>query len=165
VSDKLELGESLVHIFEHPQDRNEAILKLVSLLEAQGYVKASFGQACLKREKVFPTGLPTQPVGIAIPHTDCEHVNRGAVAVGVLPEPVEFTEMGCTDDSTVDVHVILVLAISDPQAVTHFLRELALSFQDPDFLVGLKEATTPRTVLELCADRIPNVVDVISAGA
>lgn len=162
---KLELSEALVHIFEQPQDRNEAILKLVSLLEAQGYVKASFGQACLDREKVFPTGLPTQPVGIAIPHTDCEHVERGAIAVGILPEPVEFTEMGCTDDATVDVHVIVVLAISDPQAVTHFLRELALSFQDREFLVRLKDAETPRTVLELCTDRIPNVVDVISAGA
>jgi PTS system galactitol-specific IIA component len=165
VTGKLELSEALVHIFEQPQDRNEAILKLVSLLEAQGYVKASFGQACLDREKVFPTGLPTQPVGIAIPHTDCEHVERGAIAVGILPEPVEFTEMGCTDDATVDVHVIVVLAISDPQAVTHFLRELALSFQDREFLVRLKDAETPRTVLELCTDRIPNVVDVISAGA
>jgi PTS system galactitol-specific IIA component len=165
VTGKLELSEALVHIFEQPQDRNEAILKLVSLLEAQGYVKASFGQACLDREKVFPTGLPTQPVGIAIPHTDCEHVERGAIAVGILPEPVEFTEMGCTDDATVAVHVIVVLAISDPQAVTHFLRELALSFQDREFLVRLKDAETPRTVLELCTDRIPNVVDVISAGA
>jgi len=128
-------------------------------------VKDSFSQACLEREKVFPTGLPTEPFGIAIPHTDCVHVNRGAIAVGVLPEPVQFVEMGCLDESYVDAHAIVVLAIADPEAVTTVLRELAMSFQDAEFLIGLKEARSADTVLELFASKTPNVVEIVQPNA
>jgi PTS system galactitol-specific IIA component len=164
VNSKLELSESLVHIFEQQVTRDEAILKLASLLEAAGYVKDSFGQACIEREKVFPTGLPTEPYGIAIPHTDCEHVKHGAIAVGILPKSVQFQEMGCLDDTFVDAHAIVVLAISDPQAVTGVLRELALSFQDADFLTELKEARNARSVLCLFARQTPNVVEVVPSS-
>ena len=157
----LELSQSLVHVFEQPVTRDEAILTLSSLLQSAGYVKDSFGQACLEREKVFPTGLPTEPFGIAIPHTDCVHVKRGAIAVGILPEPVQFVEMGCIDESYVDAHAIVVLAIADPEAVTSVLRELAMSFQDAEFLIGLKEASSADTVLELFASKTPNVVEIV----
>ena len=56
---KLEISESLVCVFDKPVSRDEAVLKLAQLLEAGGYVKDTFGQAVLEREKVFPTGLPT----------------------------------------------------------------------------------------------------------
>ena len=155
---KLDLGDALIHIFREPQSRDEAILQLVSLLESRGYVKDSFGEAVLEREKVFPTGLPTEPIGIAIPHTDAEHVKRGAIAVGVLPAPVQFTEMGCEGDRCVDVHAIVVLAIHDPDAVTGVLRELALCFQDGAFLTALKEAETENEILGLFLEAAPNVV-------
>lgn len=162
---KLELSEALVHVFEGPVERDKAVLKLASLLEAGGYVRDSFGRAVLEREKVFPTGLPTEPVGIAIPHTDCEHVNRGAIAVGILPEPVAFQEMGCLDDSFVDAHAIVVLAIHDPEAVVGVLRELAMSFQDAEFLLGLRDAKQPQAVLDLFASRTPNVVEIVLSQA
>jgi PTS system galactitol-specific IIA component len=161
VSGILELSAPLVHFFDQAVTREEAILGLVSLLEEKGYVKPSFGQACIEREKVFPTGLPTEPFGIAIPHTDCEHVERGAIAVGVLPETVQFVEMGCLDDSFVDVHVIVVLAIADPQAVASVLQELALAFQDADFITGLTQARTADAVLALFVERTPAVVKVL----
>ncbi len=158
---QLELSSALVHCFDHPVTRDEAILKLASILRELGYVKATFGQACVEREKVFPTGLPTEPFGIAIPHTDCEHVERGAIAVGVLPESVRFVEMGCLDDSFVDAHAIVVLAIADPEAVAAVLRELALAFQDGDFITALKQAKTADAVLGLFAVHAPSVVKVL----
>ena len=158
---KLELKDSLVYILDTPVTREEAMRRLASLLQAGGYVKESFAQAVLEREKVFPTGLPTQPVGIALPHTDSEHVHCNAMAIGVLSHPVVFTEMGCLEDAPVDAHVIFMLAIANPQDVTSTLRELALSFQDADFLAGLDQATNPQIVLDLCAARLPNVVQVV----
>lgn len=165
MSGVLELSAPLVHFFDPAVTRDEAILELASLLEEMGYVKDSFGQACLEREKVFPTGLPTEPFGIAIPHTDCEHVRRGAIAVGILPKPVQFVEMGCLDESCVDAHAIVVLAIADPEAVTSVLRELAMSFQDAEFLTRLKEAKSAGTVLELFASKTPNVVEIVQPNA
>jgi len=163
VSGKLELSASLVYFFDQPVTRDEAILGLVSLLEENGYVKPSFGQACIEREKVFPTGLPTMPFGIAIPHTDCEHVERGAIAVGILPQSVRFVEMGCLDDSFVDARVIVVLAIADPEAVAGVLRELALAFQDAEFITALAQSKSAKTVLGLFAAHTPAVVEVSSS--
>src|SRR5688572_13356611 len=101
---KLKLGKALVHIFEDTVTKEEAILTLAALLRDGGYVKDSFGAAVLAREDVFPTGLPTQPVGVAIPHTDVEHVNNSALAVGILSQPVVFMEMG-SFDGQVDVEI------------------------------------------------------------
>ena len=47
-----------------------------------------------EREKVFSTGLNFEEMGIAIPHTDSIHVNRQAIAVGILKEPVKILSYG-----------------------------------------------------------------------
>ena len=81
---KLTLNKDLIYFFNEKVDRDEAMMKLASLLKNGGFVKESFEKAVLDREKIFPTGLPTKPIGVAIPHTDAEHVNKGAMAVGIL---------------------------------------------------------------------------------
>jgi len=157
-SKSLFFNDKLVCIFEKAVSRDEAINKLASLLEAGGYVKTSFHQAVVDREKVFPTGLPTRPVGIAIPHTDAEHVKSGAIAVGILKEPVIFSEMG-NPDSSVEVFIITMLAISEPDMLIPFLSKLAKTFQNTDFLLGLKSATTIEEVLQLYRQVLPDVIE------
>ena len=83
----------------------EAIAQLAACLQAGGFVKASWAQATIEREKTFATGLPTPEVGVAIPHTDIEHVLQQAIAVGILAEPVLFGEMG-NPESTVPVRLV-----------------------------------------------------------
>ncbi len=70
-------------------------------LHAAGHVRASYKEALLAREERFPTGLPTQVMAVAIPHTDVEHVERSFISVARLAEPVAFHEMGA--NATVDV--------------------------------------------------------------
>jgi PTS system galactitol-specific IIA component len=136
-----------------------AILELVSALEKGGYVKETFAKAVLEREIIFPTGLPTQPVGIAIPHTDCEHVKKGAIAVGILKTPVVFQEMGSLD-SNVEVSIISVLAIENPDYLVNTLRQLATVFQNENFLLNLQQASTQQEVLNLYYTEIPEVVQL-----
>ena len=64
------LKEKLIFIDVEAKDREEAIGKMAKELYKKGYVKESYINAILDREKVFPTGLPTEEVGVAIPHTD-----------------------------------------------------------------------------------------------
>jgi len=158
MTDKLILNKNLVFFFKNLVNRDEAIMTLASLLETGGYVKGSFSEAVIEREKVFPTGLPTQSVGIAIPHTDAEHVNRGAMAVGILSDPVVFDEMGNLE-STVDVSIIFMLAIANPDMLISVLRKLATTFQDKEFLSGLKFARIEDEVLGLYKQVAPDVVD------
>lgn len=154
----LALKKDHVHFFLNDVERSDVILTLAGLLEDLGYVKDTFAQAVIDREKIFPTGLPTEPYGIAIPHTDAEHVNRGALAVGILEEPVKFVELGSSEDQTVDAHIVVMMAIPDPKAVVVFLGKLAGLFQDVDFLTALQKAKIPEDVVDIFKRKMPAVI-------
>src|SRR5512132_875649 len=93
------------------RDACDAITQLGARMRAAGYVKDSFIPAVIAREQTYATGLPTEGIQVAIPHTDVEHVLRDAIAVGVLAAPVEFGEMG-SPGSTVNVRLVCLLAAS-----------------------------------------------------
>jgi PTS system galactitol-specific IIA component len=121
---------------------SQAITVLGGLLQERGYVRDTFVDAVLDREKTFATGLPTPEIQVAIPHADPEHVIRQAIAIGVLAEPVAFGEMG-DPESTVDVRIVCMLAVSQSEVLVSLLRNLVGMLQDPELLrriVGLKEA-------------------------
>ena len=119
------------------KNKEEAIERLGRLLFENGYVKESYIPAVLAREEEFATGLPTQDVGVAIPHTDAHHVLKQAVAVGILPEPVEFCEMGDPEGSPVPVRVLLMLAVPDKNKVMTLLQQVITIIQSEDFLKNL----------------------------
>ena len=122
------IDQSLIDIGIDDDNAEKIILRLASLLEKKGYVKNTFAQAVVDREKIFPTGLPFQ-IGVAIPHTDAEHVITNAIALGTLYQPVKFFEMG-TNDKKIDVSIICLLAIKDPNMIIKTLRDLIKTFQD-----------------------------------
>lgn len=159
VQNRLKISKNTVHVFRKKVGRDDAINLLASRLYESGYVRDSFGRAVLEREKTFPTGLPTQPVGVAIPHTDSEHVNTSALAVAVLAHPVPFQEMGSLE-AEVDVRIISMVAISDPKSVMPVLRSLALTYQDREFLTTLKDCSSEEMILDLFQTRIPDVVEL-----
>ncbi|WP_051006568.1 PTS sugar transporter subunit IIA [Liquorilactobacillus vini] len=41
-------------------------------------VTKDYADAVKKRENKFPTGLPTMPIGVAIPHTDAKYVKKNS---------------------------------------------------------------------------------------
>ena len=90
----------------------QIIRQLAQPLVAAELVVPDFADHVLKREATYPTGLPTEPPCVAIPHTDHKHVRHNAIAVGILPEPVEFADMG-GDPDPVPVRVIFLLALSE----------------------------------------------------
>ena len=154
---KLIFSQDLVYFFNGKVSKTEAISILISLLEKKGYVKPSFKQAVLDREEVFPTGLPTQPVAVAIPHTDSLHVNQSALAVGILKKPVSFIEMGTTD-TKLSVSVISILAISDKNSMVEVLRHFALVFRDQDFIKKISGCVSAQEALDLYTHTMRNLI-------
>ena len=70
-------------------DTDEDVLRATAAeLFAEGYVKESYSDAIIEREKKYPTGLPTGEICVAIPHTDPEHVNDAAICLSILEKPV-----------------------------------------------------------------------------
>ena len=60
-------------------DYKEVLQIMGGILLEKGYVKDYYTDALLEREELSPTGLPVEPVSIAIPHTDPCHVIRPCV--------------------------------------------------------------------------------------
>lgn len=113
---------------------NEDALKFLGqrLFDKQ-YVKESYIEAVIAREKKYATGLPTEIYGVAIPHTDIVHVNEPGIAIGILSKPVKFIMMG-TEDTEIDVKVVFMLAVKEPKEQLQLLEKLMNIFQDKSML-------------------------------
>ena len=68
------MGLEIVVIDGEAKTWEEAIHLTAGALLEKGYVKDTFEENCIKREKVFPTGLNTE-LPIAIPHTESDPVS------------------------------------------------------------------------------------------
>jgi PTS system galactitol-specific IIA component len=134
----------------------EIIRKLGGLLYNNGYVKESYTNAALEREKVFPTGLQTASLGFAIPHTDAVHVIRSTVAVATLTRPVLFKAMD-NPDLDIQVNVVLMLAISDPKMVVDTLTKVISILEDQEAIAKIKKATTKEEVQNAVQEHIRKV--------
>ena len=108
------------------------IRQLAQPLVAAELVVPDFADHVLKREATYPTGL-TEPPCVAIPHTDHKHVRHNAIAVGILPEPVEFAEYG-GDPDPVPVRVIFLLALSESNKQLNALGWIMEMIQDTPFI-------------------------------
>lgn len=139
--------ESLVVLNLEAKNNVEALTKLASVLQEKGVAKDSFTPAILKREKEYPTGLMCEELAVAIPHTDAEHVNKQAIAIAILKEPVQFVQMG-TESDMVDVKVMFMLAIKEPHKQMDFLQALMFAFMSKDKLSTLAKCKTTQEAAE-----------------
>lgn len=115
---------------------DEVITKLSELLHNKGYVKDSFKQAVLDREKVFPTGLILGKYNIAIPHTEICHVNNGAIAVAKLKTPVVFKYMANPEEDVM-VSLVFLMAINDAKGHVPVLSKLMEMMSQQDMVEKL----------------------------
>ena len=137
----LEFNESLIAFDLQAKDAKEVIDLLAGKMHAQGLVAAEYGLQTWAREQVHPTGLPTKPFCIAFPHADAEGVNKSALGVAVMHQPVTFQNMADPDEG-LDVMLVFMLANRDPEEQIQTLRNLAVLFGQPEKLVELRDQST-----------------------
>lgn len=133
--------------------KEEALRLLGSRLIEQEYVKEDFIESLLEREKNYPTGLPTEPFGVAIPHTDGDRVHKSTVAFASLKNPVKFLMMG-TDDKLVDVKLIFMLALKSPDDQLEMLQKLMELIQDPEMVSKLVQVKSADELNGLVEDNV-----------
>lgn len=103
------------------------------------YVKESFFQGLVEREAQYPTGLPSFPFPVAIPHCNPEHVIKNSISIVRFEKPVMFYEMGKIDALlAVDFAFVLTL---DGKLQSPILKELMKIFMDKEVMKKLKDAT------------------------
>ncbi|KLU63568.1 transcriptional regulator ManR [Peptococcaceae bacterium CEB3] len=150
------------HTLLHPElvlldvmafNQEELLRELSSQLLSKGYVKDSFADAVIAREKTFPTGLVTSGVCVAIPHTDAIHVVKPGILIANLREPVIFKEMG-NGVNDIKVEIIFLLAINKPESQIGVLKKLMNIFSKADVLLELKHAKSVLETLEILNQEI-----------
>lgn len=117
----------------------DVIKNLGSLLHENGFVKDSYVQAVLDREEIFPTGLQVKGAGVAIPHTDCEHVHTSTVGIATLSNEVDFKAMA-EPEKIISVSVVIMLAVADKNKVVPVLRKVIDILQNESAIKALKNA-------------------------
>ncbi len=132
----------------------EVLDRLAAAMEKTEYVLRAYGRDALVREDVFPTGLPTEPIPVAIPHADPEHVLRSGVGIAVLRQPVDFGLMGSDGSDKVAAKVVFLLAIKEREKQVEMIQQLIQVIQSGDLLEGIVDAEEPEGVLELIKSHI-----------
>lgn len=113
------------------KNNKEVLSSLADYLIEEKMVKPSFKNAVLEREDSYPTGLQFDGYGIALPHTDSEHVIKSQIAIMTLEKPVKFVEMASTDKE-IDVKTIFMLALKDSNQHIKILQKVMELLQDKE---------------------------------
>lgn len=117
------LHKSLIQ-FKQRYDCQEAFFsELNQRLSTQGYVEESYLSNIISRENIYPTGLVTSTINIAIPHTDPQHIKKPFIDITKLNSPLTFIEMGSTDKK-VDVTWIFALGVTNGANQVELLQKL-----------------------------------------
>ena len=130
------ISEDLMEINLDAPSKETAIKVLADKLKALDYVNNDYYENVIRREKDFPTGLPTV-IPIALCHTEREFVIQSALAVGTLKHPIDFQEMG-TPERVVKAEIIFLLALNDPKDQVPWLRKMMTVFKSKEVMEKIK---------------------------
>jgi PTS system galactitol-specific IIA component len=145
------LNPQAIFIQLEARNSEEVIRTLGGKLYELGLVKDNFIEATLAREANMPTGLPLGgDINAALPHVDIEYVNKPALALATLKQPVVFHNM-VEKEEEVPVRLVIMLALDKPKSQVETLQQIAGVLQRPDIVAQLMNATTPADILALLA--------------
>jgi galactitol PTS system EIIA component len=141
--------EKMMRVGAKAANTEEAIKLLGTLMAQADFVEEAYWEDVYKREQTYPTGLPTQPVAIAIPHADPDRVIKSGIAVAVFNESVKFRIMGSNDPDELDVPVVFMLALKDFKQQTAVIRDLLMLIQSKTIISDIYQAVSPKDIFHV----------------
>lgn len=129
------------------KDYEDAIRQVGQKFLQEGFVKDTYIDAVVEREKVFATGLELEGISIAMPHTDVIHVNKPGVTVAKLAHPVEFEHMG-EPGRKVQAEMLFMMAITNPEDQIGTITNVLGVFQNKEALKAFKDAKSEEELYE-----------------
>ena len=87
-----------------------------------------------------------------MPHTDVSHVNRAGIGIATLKEPVEFVHMA-TDDVPVEVRVVFMLAVDNPNKHLEKIQNILAVIQDKKALERIMSAKEADEIVEIIKEK------------
>ncbi|GFN37171.1 PTS sugar transporter subunit IIA [Tepidimicrobium xylanilyticum] len=141
------LNENCILLRPEVDDKFKLLGNMSDLLMREGYVTEDFGQRVIEREKVFPTGLPMEKVGFAIPHADVKYVKKSGLCIAILDKPISFFRM---DDNNVaiDIDFVVMIAMKNPDEQLKTLQSLIDSFNNIEGWLELRRVSRVQEAIE-----------------
>lgn len=150
-----ELDRELIFLDLDAASSDEVMEAVGGKLIETGYCKPDYVEALKQREKDFPTGIDTGNIGLAIPHTAVDYVNKGKIAIARLRKTVPFQQMG-NDDETVNVKLVFMLAVDDPNQHLAKLQGIVEVIQDETTLQKFLDAKEQKEIIEAIKEKENN---------
>lgn len=144
--------EELISLSEHATNEPELFEKCANRLFQQGFVNENYKKGLLKREENFPTGLMTQYLNIAIPHSDTCYINKPFIYVVRTNNLITVKQMG--DNQEIKVRDFLFLGINEPSKQVGLLQFLMELFQDESFVKAFKFTNDEKSMYHLFEKKI-----------
>ena len=145
------IESDLILLDVNAADAEDVIRLLCGKLENLGYISPDHVHAILERERKYPTGLPTNPVCVALPHGEIEGVHESALAFARLRTPVIFQNMADSNEA-LNVKMVFLLVNNDPGNQVKALRKLSEMFADPGQLSSLAILIEKNEVVKMLAE-------------
>ena len=145
---ELYLNEELVFRNVQAKTDSEVLAFLASEMYKKNNVKEEYIQAIQEREKEYPTGLPSTPPGIAIPHANYEMVNKTTLAIATLKDPVLFHNME-NNNEQLPIQIVIMMAIGEPHGQVEMLQKIVGIIQDEPLRQEMIRAGNDTELLEL----------------
>lgn len=143
------LDENLIFMNVEAADSESLLHSLADELYSRGYVKKGYGDAVIRRERVYPTGLPTNIMKVAVPHAiERDYVLEPRVLVATLKKPVAFKEMG-DGERDVMVDIVFLLAVCGSNEQLTILQKIVGIFSDIDAMSDIKQAGNQTTLYQV----------------
>jgi len=141
-------SEELVFVDFEASSNFDVLNKLYQKVLEKGYVKESYIDGVWGREQVYPTGLETAHIKVAIPHTDAIHVNKSCITIAKLKDTVKFKNMATGVDD-VDVGIVFMLAVHEPKDQIKVLQKVIGIFSKEEIMKKISEAKTSKELLDI----------------
>lgn len=142
------LDEKLVFTDLEFNTKEDVLNFLSGELINNNHVKPEFKQAIIDRENIYPTGLPSAGVNIAIPHADSDLVYNTKIAIGILKNEVLFNSME-NIKKELKVQIIIMLAIKEPHGQIDMLQKIVGIIQNETLTKKLIEIKDKDEVIEI----------------
>lgn len=147
------LDKDLIVLHSNAQHYSDVFKELGQTMIDKGYANANYIEGLLERESSFPTGIPVEQAGVALPHTDASFVKESKIGLLVLQNPVNFGVMGGGGEE-IAVKIVFLLGCSEGNQHLQALQKVVELIQDSAFVENLTLLETEDEAYELLNNKL-----------
>lgn len=134
-------SKNIIFLNKKVSCKEEAISIIADSFLDKGLVYEDFETSILERERLTPTGLQLEKIGVAIPHTEIDKVIEPQIGFMSLLNPIKFGDM-VDPNNEIEVKMLFMLAMNNPDEQVSMLQSLMNLFQDSEMIEDLIKCET-----------------------